>query len=739
MVALATIDSSIYLTFVSKSKVRCKMIFLRNCLRLTAQSTVSPSTLSSSGARHTLQFLTFCLLVSLIPLASYGQFTSYSYPATTLNLTECAGNSMPTWCGGITYSTTNLGTLVNYASGQLAGGGHIEIPAATYQMDTEIVPQNNISYDCDKGATLSAGEYYQSRIFHGRGSSIYPLVNVTIDNCTISNGAVATGATTYNTEITAGRDGIRLEWCQNCMIEGNNIQQVAGLYGIVTVNSKNITVQSNTVSDFGQGGIMNLVNSCSSGEHYATGTQVPCVDSGNDYSSSNILIGGTSLSPSLGNSVSNCLNSLPDSGGTALCYGIGVAGSEDGQAPPVSNTQVSYNTISNIPIWECLDSHGGSNETFTRNTCANSYYGISATALPAGSLSNITVSNNTVVENCAMLPNNGNYVAANELCASTLPPSITPKLNGYCITLSSSNLNSPVGTTIVSNNTCSGYGSSSTGPGAGVGAITLAGTNGVQVTANTCYTYYQACVDLYASNYNTQITGNTMYDIEGAYATTTTSNYQYGASAILMASPGSWGTIVDGNILTPSAVGTTPQSLFYNSYEGSQVSFDSQNVMNGSQTTITGSTTTASLVNGGFYPMDLPTNLAWDPNLFCYENGTIGYGASDNPLYLFSGAGTERGTGYFCEDSTRIIATGAQTTSGGSAVITSLTGTGSILGCYGAYWYYCLPPNMNVIVNGTNAQVLQVNISGNSITLDQIIPESSTVNITWLSGNVAAY
>jgi hypothetical protein len=46
---------------------------------------------------------------------------------------------------------------------------------------------------------------------------------------------------------------------------------------------------------------------------------------------------------------------------------------------------------------------------------------------------------------------------------------------------------------------------------------------------------------------------------------------------------------------------------------------------------------------------------------------------------------------------------------------------------------------MNVIVNGTNAQVLQVNISGNSITLDQIIPESSTVNITWLSGNVAAY
>jgi hypothetical protein len=67
----------------------------------------------------------------------------------------------------------------------------------------------------------------------------------------------------------------------------------------------------------------------------------------------------------------------------------GVAFTRDGSAtgtgtyPAPTDCEAIGNTISNIPLWEALDTHGGQRITFANNTIKNCLYGINVSPIPA--------------------------------------------------------------------------------------------------------------------------------------------------------------------------------------------------------------------------------------------------------------------------------------------------------------------------------------------------------------------
>ncbi len=508
--------------------------------------------------------------------------------------TQCFGASPPSWCGA---GGSDLGYYINQAAAYLAtyntpAGGAIQIPAGTWNITTEIgttssgsaVPMNDIEIFGAGTATLIAGASgFTKRVFHPQNAT-----GLHIHDLGIANG-------TPNPTPAAYMDGIRCDVCTNVEFDHLQISPIQGEYGIATTDSNNVYIHDNTITNFGYGGIMNLLSTATS--------------------SSNIVIER--------NNVSSCSNTQ---GSPALCYGISIAGSTTTVPANTINGYVRDNIVSNILRWECYDTHGGTNQIFEGNTCANSYYGIMAGAVAGGSLTHVTIRSNHVERG-------------------------TGNANGYGIALAGVGVAAPVVDGTIDDNFVDGYGASTAS--STVGAIQLISTQNVAVTNNKCPTYNQACILLYGSNLGATITGNWSGNAVGAGSPGI-------AAEISFASPGSWGIYVDNNTESPSSAAYAPPALLYNRQEAAQVDIGPNNRFNGpSSTTIASASgvATATYVGGST------------------ETGTAG----QTCIVTFSPSGT--GTLAFGSGGTFVPGTPITITAAGSATTAPTTATLSGTGC----------------------------------------------------------
>jgi hypothetical protein len=562
------------------------------------------------------------------------------------------------------FAGADIGAQVNAACAA-ANGEPVEvvIPSGSYCLQTQISPPSHCSIrgtsssdtilDANTDGCTALGTQAAIRL---HGTATAHVTDVRISDLALTNGIpIPIGALT-------GMDGIRADYCDRCTFQSLFIHSIAGNFALVWKNSTYVLASDNRIENFFYAGITGL--------------------------------GGNQYEWIQNNQVSGAVNR---SGDPALAYGIGAAGYEhqnEAAGPFTQHAWITNNIVSDIPTWECYDTHGGSDQHFIDNQGTGCYFGIQA-----GSVLNLQLAD-AVLDNVEIAGNQVDRAGA--------------KANGYGIVVAGAGPANPVTNATVTGNAVRNYGSS---VATSVGGITLQSTRNVQITNNQIGSYYQAAILLTADNWNTTIIGNTGGDLLGSAQ----SDYR---CMIALDSIGNWGLHVDGNASMPSSSNTAPDNFFCDGNIANQVSFGPSNT----------ATVLCSYPKNRFLPICLTTNPPSGlPITFVPDE--IGYADGFKPAYVFSAPGAK--TGYFSMDTTDLIATGNLT-----ANSTTISGLGG--GAAGQTWWDWFPVGMNITIAGVGdggaplaAQVIAND--GNTITLDHAAKMSlNGAYITWQNGVVSA-
>jgi hypothetical protein len=564
------------------------------------------------------------------------------------------------------FAGADIGAQVNAACAA-ANGEPVEvvIPSGTYCLQTQINPPSHCSIrgtsssdtilNANTDGCTALGVQAAIRL---TGTATAYVTDVRISDLALTNGTpLSYGALT-------GMDGIRADYCDRCTFQSLFIHSIAGYFALVWKNSTYVVASDNRIANFYYAGITGL--------------------------------GGNQYEWIQNNQISGAVNRTGDQG---LAYGIGAAGYEhqdEAAGPFTQHAWITNNIVSDIPTWECYDTHGGSDQHFIDNQGTGCYFGIQA-----GSVLNLQLAD-AVLDNIE--------IAGNQLDRAGA------RANGYGIVVAGAGMANPVTNATVTGNVVKNFGSSAATT---IGAITLMATRKAQITNNQIDSYFQAAILLYANNWNTTIIGNTGRDLLGSPM----SDYR---CMIALDSIGNWGLRVDGNVSSPSSSSTAPDNFFCDNNLANHVSFGPTN----------NAGVLCSYPRNRFLPICLTTNppTALPIN---FVHGDVGYADSFKPAYVFSSPAPGAKTGYFSMDTTDTIATGNLT-----ANSTTISGLGG--GAGGDTWYYWFPSGMNITIAGAGdagaplaAQV--VANDGNTITLDK--PAATSVNgakITWQGGVVTA-
>jgi hypothetical protein len=630
----------------------------------------------------------------------------------------------------------DFGPLVNSACA--AGNGsqtEVLIPPGLHCVQTEINPTSNcwIHGKSRDSAAIMVGNRPDlgctglgaNRVFRVAGTPEGHVSNVEISDLIIVNGIPSSdgydggGANGLGGD---GLDGIRADYCDHCTFQGLFLDFIQGHFGIVWKNSTYVAARNNFIQNFYYQGIGEL-----------TGSQCEWIEN---------------------NMVVDAVNRTGESG---LAYGIGASGHEGAKAdgPYAQHAWITENLVSNVPTWECYDTHGGKDQHFVHNTGLGCYFGIQAGTGDGGSsfdkLDGVEIT--------------GNYL--NRIVGVGQP-------NGYGIVLAGGAVGTAVTGAVVTENTVIDYGSTPDAGSEHVGAIHLVHTRGAQVTSNWIPRYYQSAINAYADNWNAVIGGNVAQDLMG-------SNVPARACAILVDAEGNWGLSVDANASLATSQSTAPFGFLCNQSLANHVSIGFSNL---AALQDGGQDGGAFLADGGYFwasdfPRDhpgygyLPVNLtqppvATDRNCFGGANcpfniapgdfgydlayATLGYDPAASTAFQFGAPDGGAATGYFSFDTTDTVSTGdlaagSNTITNLGALCSNLTGDADEMDggvhCIapGQFWWYGLPVGMNVTVagagadGGLNAQILADD--GKKVTLDTAATTPVTgAHITWQGGAV---
>jgi hypothetical protein len=522
-----------------------------------------------------------------------------------------------------------MGARVNSCVATLgSSGGTITIPGQSFTVNTQIVLASNISL---KGAgadstILTAGSSLgNNQLIRILGTSSAPISNVEVTDLKVQNGTPGTSG------YTTGMDGIRADYCNNCTFQDLKVNSIQGAYGIIVKFCSYCYIIHNTVTNFTYAGITAL----NGGDHI--------------YVLNNTV--GTATVAS------------------GLAYGIGVSGYENYHEANYNNyVWVDGNTVSDIPTWECYDTHGGSHQWFTNNTCTNARYGVSTGLAAAGAITPVA---------------SDLHILRNTLTSSTYSSAHTNYGNRSCIVVASDTNNNPVTQVDVEWNSCTGFGSSSTaGSDFESGGIYSQSVQNFKYENNTCIDWNQSCLNLWFLNQHGTVKNNTAQNMISAY--------DVASAQIFFPSVGNFDIAVSDNQLNPTSSSLAPQYQIYQ--------FNEQNHI----TLGTGNTYTYVGTSQYVSPYTIPYNVT-DPTITVLigKRGDTIYNASGIPYWIV----TAPAVGFGSEDTTHAQATGNMTA--GQNTITNLTGTSY---CAGAqFWYYCLPVGMNITVAGAGASGADLN------------------------------
>jgi hypothetical protein len=556
----------------------------------------------------------------------------------------------------------DMGAQVNHCVSTLGSlGGTITIPAGTFSINTQILLGSNITLQ-GAGANstiLNAGSSLGAKqIIRIMGAASAPVTNVRVTALQVQNGAPVAA------DPAGGMDGIRADYCRNCTFQNLNVNSIQGYYGIVVKYCSYCYILSNIVTNFSYAGI-------------AGGT-------GGDH----IYI--------LNNTVSNA------AAASGLAYGI-IASDYESYRDANYNTYVwvDGNSVSNVPTWECYDSHGGQHQWFTNNTCSNAAYGIDAGLAVYGAA-------NPIADDLHILWN-----TFTSSVYSTANPNYG---NRSCIALSSDSAMIPVTHVDVEWNTCNGFGSTSAGTVSGneTGGIYSKRVQYFKYENNTCNSWNQSCFNIWFLNQHGTIKNNIAHDMLSAYDSA--------SSQIEFVSIGNYDIAISGNQLNPSSSAFAPKYQLYQFNEQNQISLGAENTYTYVQTSQYISRYTIP------YNVTDPTStvLIGQYGDAIYDTSEAAFWTVTAPLF-----------GYGSEDTTNVEATGNMTA--GQTTITNLAGSSY---CGGApFWYYCLPEGMNITIAGAgpegvdlNARILTLADSTGSAT----VPDTIVLNTPALTSVTGA-
>ena len=556
----------------------------------------------------------------------------------------------------------DMGTQVNNCVATLgSSGGAITIPAGTYSINTQIVLASNIWLQGTgaSSTTLTAGSSLGAKqIIRVLGTSSAPVTNLKVTDLQVQNGTPVTA------NPTGGMDGIRADYCKNCTFQNLNVNSIQGYYGIVVKYCSFCYILNNSVTNFSYAGI-------------AAG------------------MGGDHISI-LNNTVSTA------TAASGLAYGI-IASDYENYHEANYNTYVwvDGNTVSNIPTWECYDSHGGQHQWFTNNSCSNAAYGVDAGLAVNGAI-------NPIADDLHILRN-----TFTSSVYSTANPNYG---NRSCIAVSSDSIMVPVTHVDVEWNTCSGFGSTSSGASSGneTGGIYAKAVQYFKYENNTCNNWNQSCLDIWYLNQHGTIKNNIAHDMISAY--------DVGSSQIEFVSIGNYDIAISGNQLNPSLSTFAPKYQIYQFYEQNHIILGTDNTYTYVQT--------SQFVS----PYTIPYNVT-DPT------STVLIGQYGDTIYNTSGTAywtvTAPLLGFGSEDTTNVQAIGSMTA--GQTTITNLAGSTYCGGTQ--FWYDCLPEGMNITISGAgsggtdlNARILALVDSTGSAT----VPDTIVLNTSALTSVTAA-
>jgi hypothetical protein len=519
----------------------------------------------------------------------------------------------------------DIGAQVNAACASANGQpAQVVIAAGSYCLQTQINPPSQCSISGAGSSATSLNANYagctqlgNNAVIGVRGNAATHVTDIRISDLALTNG------TPSSSGAAGGRDGIRADYCDRCVFQSLYVHSIAGYFAIVWKHSTTIVASDNRVEDFYSGGITAL-----------TGSQYEWIEN---------------------NQVKGAVNRTGDNG---LAYGIGAAGYEDvaGQTGPFTrHAWITNNVVSDIPTWECYDTHGGYDQHFVGNQGSGCYFG-----LQAG-----TVVNQASADGLDTLEIAGNHFTRCDARA-----------NGYGIVLAGAGLANPVTNATVTQNVVSGYGSAESTQ---IGAITLMSTRATQITYNQIPAYYQSAILFYANNWNATVTGNVGGDLWG-------SKFPQYRCLIALDSIGNWGLRVDNNSSMPTSSDSAPFSLLCDGNKANHISVGPNN-------SFTVPCGPPHFWGNEFLPLclaQLPSSSSpWPLN---FVPGDIGYTPDYQPMFVFSAPAS----GYYSMDTTSTIATGDL--DAGSMTIGNLGG-----GLGGGFWYYWFPSGMNITVDGAGA------------------------------------
>lgn len=240
-------------------------------------------------------------------------------------------------------SPTPTGTRLHGATGDdstndtaaiqaaLDAGGTVTFPAGTYHVDQLYVSVAGTTLVGEDGARLT---------FDASGPGLY----VTASDVTI-RGLEIVGP---QTEIwRSSESGVKAvgasatEPVRNLVVENSRIRRWSG-GGVWTEFTTGLTVRNNAISDIGYAGVMLL-------------------------STTDGWING------------NTIGNVRQSDGAKTSYGIAISRYTTADLsvyPRSARIQVHANTVTGVPLWECIDTHGGQQITITANVVTDCNKGI---------------------------------------------------------------------------------------------------------------------------------------------------------------------------------------------------------------------------------------------------------------------------------------------------------------------------------------------------------------------------